>query len=143
MKTKVSRRFLIGSLIGVLAMGPFIINLFRKNRTIELPQRNPFHRHYVKERPKNAVRERFFSEWKSLYESFVFRSEKIEQPDTVEVLQDISEPYNYRFRFLTSFANGQCRQLDKCSVVDISYYEIMHGSISIRGYDNPVLTVSI
>ncbi len=139
MDRKITRRIALGTILGGLAAGPFVIRALRQNGEpileTELPQAAPI--------PfPSTVRERYFNEWKSLCDQMAVHPVPIpDAPKTIQLKLDLSQPQKMRFQDVSMTIRGAVSSLEECSPENLLRYTYTEGTIDIPGSPKNILTL--
>ncbi|MGL6194723.1 MAG: hypothetical protein ACRC2T_07875 [Thermoguttaceae bacterium] len=132
MDAKITHRLALGTIIGGLAAGPFVMHALRKNQKVTTHNVPPVY--------QDSVRRVFFEDWKANYNRFNTSFERVDGIDSVELRSDLKGPRNWKFQNLLTTILGSVSSPHECTVGNLGFFEIMEGTISI---DNRIVRVSV
>ena len=133
MDSKLTRRAVLGVVVGGLVAGPFVMRLTRRNA-----------KGIVNDAPplvySDSVRKGFFEDWKAIYGQFNASFEEVRGIDSVNLRLDLSGSRNWKFRNLSTTILENVSSPLECTVSNLGPFEVAEGTISIN---SGILKVSL
>ncbi|MDR2439868.1 MAG: hypothetical protein LBE12_10925 [Planctomycetaceae bacterium] len=127
MNKKMTRRCILGAVIGTLVAGPFIMRAVRKRTVQSLPE-------VIKTAPSMyspKVREKFYTDWKELYSQWAIVAEPIQKHPSVQLQLNFSTPQSWEFCDIATKVLGTISSIDQCTAANLLEYEVIQGTISL------------
>ncbi len=136
MAKHITRRIILGTILGGLVACPLIGYFVRKNK-----------KNIASYSPLFDAREKLFDEWKSYYDKIIANSTNIEigshKNKGVSLFLDVSSPKMCHFIDLHTGINGPEASANCCTVENLVYFDITEGTITIDGNGLSTLTIEI
>jgi hypothetical protein len=135
MNTKLTRRAVLGTVIGGLAVAPFAMWHFRRTT----PQWEMSEDIVLLEDLVREPRIQFFEEWKALRKPFLAKPKIVHNaPDKIVLRPDVSKPLKWHFRILGTSIQGNWTSLDDFAAngenAEKAFgYTIIEGSLTTEG----------
>jgi hypothetical protein len=130
MDKKITRRCILGTVVGTLAVGPLIIHVVRKRTVQPLPE-------VIKTDPLTSsmyspkVREKFHAEWKELYTQWAIMTESIQGHPPVKLRLNFATSQSWEFCDIATKVLGTISTIDQCTSANLLSYEVMQGTVNI------------
>jgi hypothetical protein len=135
MSAKLTRRAVLGTVIGGLAVAPFVMMRFRRTT----PQWEMSEDIVLLEDLLRVPRIQFFEEWKALRKPFLAKPKIVRNtPDRIVLRPDLSKPLKWYFRILGTSIQGNWTSLDDFAAHGENaekpfWYTIIEGLLTTEG----------
>ncbi|MDR2706263.1 MAG: hypothetical protein LBC02_10840 [Planctomycetaceae bacterium] len=140
---KITRRIVLGTVLGSLVTAPFIAWALRKKKELKITDHVGDWLQAEEGAPLTEVRIQFFKDWKKIHKSLSVEQSPIEVPKTVVLKHNFTKHRHLKFRSLETFFDGNFDSPETCQPSNLMGYTLMEGTIEVEGGEQGKLHICI